>query len=319
MKEEQVITLEHPVCTLEGKVLLQAGTGLSGETLESLKDSPPEGARESRNFLDHGSIRNDLTKLFATEPYFQIFPGPQVEETMRDMEVIELDLPILRAMDYFRERDFFTYRHSLIVFALSTLLAKDLVPDYRRRLQVDATGPTQDIGKICVPIKVLVKATPLTRSERSLLNHHALAGYVLLCHYLGNSDSLACRVARDHHERKNGSGYPQGMRLEDRVVEIIAVCDVYDALIAPRPYRPVSYDNRSALEELTAMVGRGEIGQNTVKALIAHNRRVKKDYRECNISHEKRGTSPPDNLYGVTVEDKGGPEGESGREGHEGE
>jgi HD-GYP domain-containing protein (c-di-GMP phosphodiesterase class II) len=300
-------------------VLLEAGTALTGETMEALRAPPPEGARESRNFLDHGSIRDDLLKLFAAEPYSQIFPGPQVEETMRDMETTELDAPILQAMDYFRERDFFTYRHSLIVFALSTLLAKDLVPDYGERVQVDATGPTHDIGKICVPIEVLTKTSPLTHRERSLLDHHALAGYVLLCHYLGDSDSLACRVARDHHERKNGSGYPLGTQLENPMVEIIAVCDVYDALIAPRPYRPVNYDNRTALEEIIAMAGRGEVGQDTVKSLIAHNRRVKKNYRECSISFEKRGTPPPNNLYGITAEDETGAAGKSGPEGTGGE
>ncbi len=310
MEREPVITLEHPVHTLDGKVLLEAGTVLAGDTLEALRDPPPENIRESRNFLGHGTIRGDLLKLFAAEPYLHIFPVPQVEETMRDMETIELAVPILQMMDYFRERDFFTYRHSLIVFALSTLLAKDLVPDYHERLNVDATGPTHDIGKICVPIEVLTKTTPLTRREQSLLHHHAAAGYVLLCYYLSDSDALASRVARDHHERKDGSGYPLGMQLEDPMVEIIAVCDVYDALIAPRPYRLDNYDNRTALEEIIAMAERGEVGQDTVKALIAHNRRVKKNYWECSISYEKRGTPPPNNLYGIIAEDEAGAEGE---------
>jgi len=81
-----------------------------------------------------------------------------------------------------------------------------------------------------------------------------------------------------------------------------AVSDVYDALISLRPYRPVSYDNRTALEEITGMAERNEIGWDVVKALIAHNRKDKPHYSEVAISTEKRGTPPGGNVYGVTAE-----------------
>ena len=83
------------------------------------------------------------------------------------------------------------------------------------------------------------------------------------------------------------------------MIEIVAVSDVYDALISSRPYRPVSYDNRAACEELTAMAGRGEIKLEVVQALIAHNRRSKPHYSECVISKEKRSSPPAVNFYGI--------------------
>ena len=110
-------------------------------------------------------------------------------------------------------------------------------------------------------------------------------------------------VARDHHERKDGSGYPFCEQLSDDLVEIVAVSDVYDALISSRVYRPISYDNRSALEEITKMAEQGRIGWPVVRALVAHNRRDKPNPDNISVSLEKRGTPPVGNVYGITHEE----------------
>jgi HD-GYP domain-containing protein (c-di-GMP phosphodiesterase class II) len=192
-----------------------------------------------------------------------------------------------------------------MVFVLSTLLAKDLIPDYQECIRLSATGPTHDIGKICVPLPILKKTTPLTRAERSFIEHHATAGYVLLSYYYKDIQHLACKVALDHHERRDRSGYPRAIALKDPMVGIIAVSDIYDALIKPRPYRSSAYDNRTALEEITEMAEQNKIGWDVVKALIAHNRKSKPHYREIRISAEKRGTPPSHNVYGIIAEGEG--------------
>jgi putative two-component system response regulator len=190
-----------------------------------------------------------------------------------------------------------------MVFALSTLLAKDLVPDYQERIRLSATGPTHDTGKICVPLPILKKTTPLTKTERSFLEHHTAAGYVLLSYYYKDIHHLACKVALDHHERRDGSGYPRGTLLKDPIVEIIAACDVYDALIMPRPYRSAAYDNRTALEKITEMAEQNKIGWDVVRTLIAHNRKSLPHYGEITLSAEKRGISPSYNVYGMIAEE----------------
>ena len=86
------------------------------------------------------------------------------------------------------------------------------------------------------------------------------------------------------------------------MVEIVIVADVYDALIMPRSYRPQSYDNRTALEEITTMAEKGKIGWEVLKALIALNRKNKPDFRDISVSSEKRGTPPVNNVYGI-IED----------------
>jgi hypothetical protein len=83
----------------------------------------------------------------------------------------------------------------------------------------------------------------------------------------------------------------------------VAVCDIYDALTSPRPYRPVSFDNRSALEEITKMAERQEVNWDVVQALVAHNRKRKTHFTECSVSLDKRGVAPPNNVYGMLADE----------------
>jgi HD-GYP domain-containing protein (c-di-GMP phosphodiesterase class II) len=184
---------------------------------------------------------------------------------------------------------------------MSTIMARDLLEKSEDWIMEIMAGTIHDLGKICVPPKILKKDDPLTAAEKRILEHHALAGFVLLSYFLQDLRSFAGRVAKEHHERRDGSGYPLGISLRDRMVEIIAACDVYDALISPRPYRITPYDNRTALEEITEMAQGGKLSLEVVQTLVSHNRKDRPHFQECKVSTEKRGTPPADNLYGVIV------------------
>ena len=299
------VTLTHPVCTLDTRLLLPAGTVLSEETLEALISSSETTPRQTGSMLRHASVKEDLLRFLNQPPYNVIFADQEhIAEVLDLMETVDVIVPVLQSLDYFKQHDFNTYRHILVVSALSTLLAKDLVSDHQDRIHEAVTGPAHDFGKICVPLHILKKTDPLTRTERSILKQHTVAGYVLLSYYLKDSQSLTAEVARDHHERKDASGYPRGISLKDPMVEVVTVCDVYDALISPRPYRPIAYDNRTALEEITGMAERTEIGWEVLKALVARNRKTKPHHSECLVSPEKRGTPPTGNVYGLTAAEK---------------
>ncbi len=298
------LTLQHPIRTLDGELLLAAGTLLTEETLDAVIDSRRADSYQTCPLLLYGSVREDCLNFLDVPPYTAFFQGEkQIHDLLNSLETVRFPIPILQSLDYFKQHDFFTYTHVLMVFALSTLLAKDLIPDYQDCIQLSATGPTHDIGKICVPLHILKKGTPLTKRERGLLEYHAAAGYVLLSYYFKDRRHFACTVALDHHERRNRSGYPRGILLEDPLVEIIAVADIYDALIMPRPYRSGAYGNRTALEEITEMARQKEIGWDVVKALIAHHRASCPDYREISVSAVGRGTPPSHNVYGVVTEE----------------
>ena len=298
------LTLQHPIRTLDSQLLFPSGTLLTEETLNAVIDSHREDSYQTYPLLLYGSVKEDCLNFLSNPPYTQIFSDKkQINDLFNLFETVAFPTPILQSLDYFRERDLYTYTHVLMVFALSTLLAKDLIPDYEECIRLSATGPTHDIGKVCVPLHVLKKETPLTKTERSFLEHHAASGYVLLSCYCKNTRHLACKVAFDHHERRDGSGYPRGIPLKDPLVEIIAVSDIYDALIMPRPYRSSAYDNRTALEEITEMAKQNKIGRDVAKALIAHSRKSHPLYREMTISAEKRGTPPSYNVYGIIAEE----------------
>ena len=150
---------------------------------------------------------------------------------------------------------------------------------------------------------ILGKSDPLTKSERLLLEHYAVADYVLLSFYLRDSKNFWALAVRDHHERKDGSGYPCGTYLKDRLVEIVVVSDIYDALLLPRPYRRISYDNRTALEEISVMAEKGKLSWGIVQALVTVNRKDRPLDSECIVSSNMRSTPPPDNVYGIIVDE----------------
>lgn len=303
------LKLRYPVHTLDNQELLPAGTLLTAETLHRLISAKASTTPLPRaSLLEYGTVKGDLLSFLDHRSYRVIFAEEERAGRLLElMERVHLILPVLKSLDYFRQRDFYTYRHILNVFALSSLLAQDLVEDRQELMQEATAGPTHDFGKICVPLPILRKTDPLTRTERQLLEHHTAAGYVLLSYFLQDPESLAATVARDHHERRDGSGYPLGIRLQDFMVEIVTASDIYDALISPRPYRRTSYDNRTALEEITGMAQRGELSWEVVQALVAKNRKGKPQYKECRMSEEMRGTPPADNVYGVVAPDTDGP------------
>lgn len=291
--------LTHAVTDLKGNQLLPAGTRLTGQVMETLVSGQPIDTDVCR-LLDYRQIRSDLLNFFAVPPYDVIFHDTTRQQTLLKIAGdVAMPEPVLAALYHFRELDFYTYRHTLLVFALSILIARELIEDRDTLIQEVIAGPTHDIGKLCVPLEILTKEMPLTETEHEHLRHHVLAGYVLLSYYFQDPEILAAEVARDHHERKDGSGYPQGSRIDDLMIDIIMVSDVYDALISPRPYRPVSYDNRTALEEITRQAEAGIISETVARVLVALNRRSHPHFSQCVVSAERRGTPPSKNVYGV--------------------
>jgi HD-GYP domain-containing protein (c-di-GMP phosphodiesterase class II) len=298
--------LYYPVHTLDNRLLLPAGTVLSRETLQDLISSGKPTPYQTCPLLEYGMVKHDLLHQMSRPPYTSIFSSQEkITGVMTVLDKVHLVVPVLESLDYFKRDDYHTYCHSLMVLALSALIAKDVLPDYREWIKQVSIGATHDIGKICVPLHILKKPTPLTRDEKRIISHHTSAGYVLLSYFHKDPENIAAMVARDHHERKDGSGMPRGIKLTNRMVEITVVCDVYDALISPRPYRPVSYDNRTAIEEITKMAEMNKIGWEVVRSLVAHNRKTRPSPSEVKVSREKRGAAPPLNFHGVVDETEG--------------
>jgi putative two-component system response regulator len=99
-------------------------------------------------------------------------------------------------------------------------------------------GALHDIGKIAVPGHILNKPAPLSPEEWVVMKRHPITGYDI-CLPLKKNLGYALEIIRHHHEKLDGSGYPDGLKDEEISVaaRIMAVVDIYDALITERPYR----------------------------------------------------------------------------------
>ena len=101
-------------------------------------------------------------------------------------------------------------------------------------------SPMHDVGKIGVPDGILFKPGPITAGEFEVIKQHSELGFAILAKSEQPLLVTAAAIARTHHERWDGDGYPQGLSGEDIPVEgrIAAVADVFDALVSRRVYKP---------------------------------------------------------------------------------
>jgi putative nucleotidyltransferase with HDIG domain len=173
----------------------------------------------------------------------------------RDLEAASLDA--LRRLALAAEyRDENTYEHTQRVADLAARLARRLGHDDRTVWLVRQAAPLHDVGKIAIPDTVLLKPGRLTSEEFEVVKTHAVLGARVLAG--GESDLLqaAERVARTHHERWDGSGYPDGLAGDAIPIEgrLVHVADVFDVLVHERPYKE-SWTVEAAAEEIRRGAG----------------------------------------------------------------
>jgi HD-GYP domain-containing protein (c-di-GMP phosphodiesterase class II) len=155
------------------------------------------------------------------------------------------------------EKDAYTEEHTRRVALRAVQVGEALGYPATRLRELAIGGLLHDIGKLSVPDAILAKPGALDEMERRVIAKHPVWGVRLLGELGGFSDSVH-RLVRDHHERLDGSGYPSGLRENDLDLgaRILAVCDVYDALISPRVYRG-PWNHEEALRHLREHAGTG--------------------------------------------------------------
>ena len=136
-------------------------------------------------------------------------------------------------------RDKTTGNHLMRMAKYSALIGQHLGLGAETVHVLEVAAPMHDIGKIGIPDSVLLKEGPLTRDEEETMRTHPRMGYDILKGSPSKYLSMGAIIALGHHEKYDGCGYPNGLHGDDipLVARIVAVADVFDALVSERPYK----------------------------------------------------------------------------------
>jgi putative two-component system response regulator len=147
-------------------------------------------------------------------------------------------------------RDDATYEHPQRVGRTATLLAEKLGLPYEVVNAMRSAAPLHDVGKVGVPDRILLKPSRLTATEFELMKSHTLIGAEILAGSSWPVLRLAEEIALSHHERWDGTGYPDG-KVENEIPmsgRIVIVADNFDALTHSRPYADAWAPEKAAAE-----------------------------------------------------------------------
>ena len=161
------------------------------------------------------------------------------QERARAQELRRSYIATVRALaNAVEARDAYTGKHAERVAAYGLAIARAGHMSLADNPQTEFGFLLHDVGKVAVPDAILFKPNPLDEAERLVMERHAIVGWEILrdVDFLGD----AKLVVRNHHERWDGAGYPDGLAGEDipLAARVFCVADTYDALTTDRPYRP---------------------------------------------------------------------------------
>jgi len=208
---------------------------------------------DGRVLLPHVYVMRDGNGKHSTSIHFMqdITEQKQAERKIKESLVATIHA-IAMAVE---ARDPYTAGHQRRVSKLATAIAVAMGLDEHRVEGIRLGAMIHDIGKIYLPAEILSKPSRLTETEYTMIKEHPAVGFGIL-------KDIAfpwpiAMIAHQHHERMDGSGYPQGLKGEEICLEsrIVAVADMVEAMSSHRPYRPgLGID--AALEEISNNKGK---------------------------------------------------------------
>ena len=168
-------------------------------------------------------IVEDTNMLIITQKKFFEWQTKYAEELSEIMEAIQ-------------NKDHYTEEHCNRTGNLALRIAVKMGLKNQEVNELIRASKTHDVGKINVPVEILNKPGRFTQEEFEIMKRHPKDGYDLIAGLVSEREA---QIVLQHHEKCNGSGYPNGLLKEEMLLEsrILAVADAYDALISKRPYR----------------------------------------------------------------------------------
>ncbi|MGP7816327.1 HD-GYP domain-containing protein [Niallia sp. 01092] len=271
------VILAKPIYNERGKILINSGIKLDNKMIKRLmelgisylyiedprtddiypvpciSDDLKKEAMQTieKNFTD---IKNKASKsrfimMEKATPNFKELISRVLEELRDHQELFSMMSDVFLYDDYI-----FSHSLNVTVYALAVGIELKLSS---KQLEVLGLGAIlHDVGKINIPLDILLKPGKLTEQEFETIKSHAETGYLMLKD-VPNMPLLAAHCAFQHHERVNGTGYPRGIKGDEIHLfgKILAVADVFDAITSNRVYRQAMLPHE-ALEILYSGINR---------------------------------------------------------------
>jgi len=179
-----------------------------------------------------------------------------VEDATREVREREKEtlLRLARAGEF---RDEETGYHLIRMSRYSRLIANALGLEHDEAETIELAAPLHDIGKIGIPDQILLKPDKLDAAEWEVMRRHPLIGHEILKGSASKYVRMGALIALGHHEKYDGSGYPNGL-VGDHIplcARIVTVADVYDALTSVRPYKK-AWTSEQAFDYVSSQAGR---------------------------------------------------------------
>ena len=255
LKQQGVVTTESPESTCPECPLAQEYSGRGAMTIRLEHSGKVYGliSVSIPAYLAVDQEEQSLFKEVAGDIAFSIHNIELDEELQQSYQRLKktMDASLDTMSKILEAKDPYTAGHQQRVSQLATAIAKkelNLSPDKVEGIRIASL--IHDIGKIGLPTEILSKPTKLTDIEFSLIKGHSQIGYDIL-KSIDFSYPIA-QIVLQHHERLNGSGYPNKLKGDKIMIEalIIGVADVVEAMSSHRPYRPALGIDK-ALEEIS--------------------------------------------------------------------
>ncbi|AZN40205.1 HD-GYP domain-containing protein [Paenibacillus albus] len=212
---------------------------------------------------------NGCEQLFLDAYQNGVINEEDVAETFQPLvDTFKLERDVVSMLLLLNTKDDYTYQHSVQVGMLSYYLAGWLGYDDKDTVKIGQAGFLHDIGKCQITDDILNKPSKLSDEEFEMIKKHTVYGHRIIIESFG--ESMAATVALQHHERIDGTGYPNRVsgELIDPIAKIVAVADVYSAMISSRVYQK-KRDLLIVLRELHRM-SFSELDAHTTHTFIKH-------------------------------------------------
>ncbi|AOY76061.1 HD-GYP domain-containing protein [Clostridium formicaceticum] len=271
--------IAYDLCNDKGTVLVKKGTQITEALKKKLqknniiflmKDTSPfDNLENSMEHLDETVINQiqetkkvykqtfaQLSREFETFKSSDRLDKKMVADIAKNLVVsISNNQQVYMSIQGIRNKDVYTYLHSIDVSIFMILFGKSLQLEASEMVDAAIAGMLHDIGKMKIPDRILLKPKKLLPEEMEIMKKHTIYGYDILKNHLGYSEIIA-RVAKEHHERMDKGGYPNAVGWEKLHLfsKMVAICDIYDAITAQRIYKKPMLPHK-AIEYLMTVAG----------------------------------------------------------------